>query len=81
MNQMKKLYLLILMAVLSFLSSCSDDLALNNGSHNIKEGVPVQLSLNFKVNQSTVVSREASSSLPNKPLTCYMFLCLIMIEL
>lgn len=62
MNQMKKLYLLILMAVLSFLSSCSDDLALNNGSHNIKEGVPVQLSLNFKVNQSTVVSREASSS-------------------
>lgn len=52
-------YLLLAVCV-SFIMSCSDE-EIVKGSYNIKEGIPVTVSLGFNVQRSEVVSRSAAS--------------------
>ena len=62
MKQIKViLYFALLLFIVPFVSSCSDDEIVKNGTYNIKEGVPVTVSLNLNVSKSDIVSRSAAS--------------------
>ena len=73
MKYMKNLYLLMVMAVIACLPSCTDDLGVGNG-RNIVEGVPVDVAFKFNVGQSAQVTREASSATAEQTVnTLYVF--------
>ena len=73
MKYMKNLYLLMVMAVIACLPSCTDDLGVGNG-RNIVEGVPVNVAFKFNVGQSAQVTREASSATAEQTVqTLYVF--------
>ena len=61
MKQIKNLYLLLWMITMACLPSCTDDLGTDE-NRSIKEGVPVNVHLDFNVGQSSQVTRIAGSA-------------------
>lgn len=60
MKLVSYLYITILLSLLALISSCTDEDIIK--SYNIKEGVPVTVSLKYNVAQSTVETRSAQDA-------------------
>ncbi len=60
MKLVSYLYITILLSLLALISSCTDEDLIK--SYNIKEGVPVTVSLKYNVAQSTVETRSAQDA-------------------
>ena len=61
MKPVSKLWLSLLL-LLPFMGSCMDEDLIKQSNHDIEEGVPVNVALDFNVGASKVVTREASSA-------------------
>lgn len=61
MKPISKLWLSLLL-LLPFMGSCMDEDIIKQSNHDIEEGVPVNVALDFNVGASKVVTREASSA-------------------
>ena len=60
MKLVSYLHITILLSLLALISSCTDEDIVK--SYNIKEGVPVTVSLKYNVAQSTVETRSAQDA-------------------
>lgn len=61
MKPISKLWLSLFL-LLPFMGSCMDEDIIKQSNHDIEEGVPVNVALDFNVGASKVVTREASSA-------------------
>lgn len=52
----------LMLGCLFILASCTDDDLVNHKTYNIKEGVPVTMSLNYGVKQSAISTRSAQDA-------------------
>lgn len=73
MKPINKLWLSLLL-LLPFMGSCIDEDIIKQSNHDIKEGIPVNVALDFNVGASKVVTREASSDVAEQTVnTLYVF--------
>lgn len=74
MKPINKLWLSLLL-LLPFMGSCIDEDIIKQSNHDIKEGIPVNVALDFNVGASKVVTREASSARAEQTVnTLYVFI-------